>query len=223
MQQLDETSAAPPETTSAAEIAYADVKTRILDGDLVGGEMVSEGAVADALGMSRTPVREAFLRLQAEGWMRLYPKRGALVVEVRPHELEDVVDARVLIETDSVRRLTRDAQRAAQVAAELAQVIERQRAAYVAGDLVGLADADTAFHATIVDAGGNALLSTFFATLRDRQRRMVARSLWRRDDRTEQVLHDHELLARLVAESEPDAFEMALARHIRNTHRELLP
>ncbi|MGB4776991.1 GntR family transcriptional regulator [Microbacterium sp.] len=223
MQQLDETAAAPPEASSAAEIAYAEVKTRILDGALVGGEMVSEGAVAETLGMSRTPVREAFLRLQAEGWMRLYPKRGALVVEVRPHELEDVVEARVLIETDSVRRLTRDAERAGEVAAALAGIIDRQRAAYIAGDLAGLAEADIAFHATIVDAGGNALLTGFFATLRDRQQRMVARSLWRRDDRTEQVLNDHELLARLVAESEPDAFEMALARHIRNTHRELLP
>ena len=64
---------------SAADAAYAKVKERILDGDLAGGTMVSEGTIADELGMSRTPVREAFLRLQVEGWMRLYPKRGALI------------------------------------------------------------------------------------------------------------------------------------------------
>lgn len=208
---------------SAAEIAYADLKARILDGELAGGEMVSEGSIADALGMSRTPVREAFLRLQAEGWMRLYPKRGALVIEVRPHELEDVVEARVLIETDAVRRLVRDSDRAATIIERLTAVIERQRAAYVAGDLAALADTDAAFHATIVEAGGNALLADFFTSLSDRQRRMAARSLWRRDDRTEQVLVDHELLIRLIDDGEADAFEMALARHIRNTHRDLLP
>lgn len=74
--------------------------------------MVSEGSIAESLGMSRTPVREAFEPVQAEGWMRLYPKRGALIAEAQPHELEDVVDARVLIETDSVRRVGRDSERA---------------------------------------------------------------------------------------------------------------
>lgn len=210
------------ETASAAEIAYESVKSGILDGELPGGSMVSEGSVADALGMSRTPVREAFLSLQAEGWMRLYPKRGALIVEAQPRELQDVVEARVLIETDSVRRVSRDGARAQELAAVLAEIIERQRTAYVDGDLAGLAEADTAFHATIVEAGQNALLAGFFASLRDRQRRMVARSLWRRDDRTVQVLGDHELLARIISDGDPDAFEMALARHIRNTHRDLL-
>lgn len=210
------------ETASAAEIAYEAVKARILDGDLAGGSMVSEGSIAEALGMSRTPVREAFLSLQAEGWMRLYPKRGALILEAQPRELQDVVEARVLVETDAVRRVARDAHRARELAEVLTEIIERQRRAYVDGDLAGLAEADTAFHATIVEAGENALLAGFFASLRDRQRRMVARSLWRRDDRTMQVLADHDLLARLVADGDPDAFEMALARHIRNTHRDLL-
>ncbi len=210
------------EAASAAEIAYEAVKVRILDGDLPGGAMVSEGSVADELGMSRTPVREAFLRLQGEGWMRLYPKRGALVVEVQPRELYDVVEARVLIETDSVRRVSRDDERTQRLANTLKEIIERQRQAYADDDLVGIAEADTAFHAAIVEAGQNALLTTFYASLRDRQRRMLARSLWRRDDRAMQVLVDHELLARLVLDGEPDAFEMALSRHIRNTHHELL-
>lgn len=154
--------------------------------------------------------------------MRLYPKRGALVSEVRPGELDDVVAARVLIETDAVRRVTRDPQRAAELVLTLAEILEAQRAGYVQGDLSAVAEADASFHAAIVDAGGNTLLSGFFATLRDRQRRMVARSLWRRDERVEQVLADHELLCRLIAEGEPEPFEVALARHLRNTHRELL-
>ena len=210
------------DTRSAAEIAYQVVKQRILDGELPGGSMVSEGSIAESLGMSRTPVREAFLSLQAEGWMRLYPERGALIAEAQPHELEDVVDARVLIETDSVRRVGRDSERAQGLVAILTAIIERQRAAFVEQDLDGLAEADTAFHAAIVEAGENVLLGGFFATLRDRQRRMVTRSLWRREDRTPQVLADHELLARLIGDRDPDAFEVALARHIRNTHRDLL-
>lgn len=210
-------------TESAGEIAYAEIRAKILDGELAGGTMVSEGTVAEELGMSRTPVREAFLRLQAEGWMRLYPKRGALVVEVRPHELQEIVEARVLIESEAVRRLARDSDRAAEIAERLGEAIERQRAAHADGDLSAMAEADTAFHVEIVDAGGNALLADFYRSLRDRQRRMLARSLWRRDDRFERTLADHELLARLIADGEADAFEVALARHIRDTHRDLLP
>nr|WP_194239246.1 GntR family transcriptional regulator [Microbacterium sp. CBA3102] len=94
---------------SASEVAYHHLRAQILDGALLGGSMISEGMVANELGMSRTPVREAFLRLQGEGWLRLYPKRGAFVVEVRPHEREEIVRARVLLESDAVSRVSGDA------------------------------------------------------------------------------------------------------------------
>lgn len=207
---------------SAAEAAYTRVKEQILDGELPGGSMVSEGSVAETLEMSRTPVREAFLRLQAEGWMQLYPKRGALVREVAPGELHDVVEARILIETGAVRRLSADEVGRAEAVATLSRIIDEQRAAHAARDITLLADADARFHTAIVSAGGNALLSDFFATLRDRQRRMVTRSLWRPDERIEQVIADHELLVRLIGDASSDAFELALTRHISNAHRELL-
>ncbi|MCZ0975943.1 GntR family transcriptional regulator [Streptomyces albulus] len=69
-----------------ADRAYAHVRERLLDGRYPGGELLSERAVATELGLSNTPVREAFLRLQAEGFLRLYPRRGALVVPVTPGE-----------------------------------------------------------------------------------------------------------------------------------------
>ena len=55
--------------------------------------------------MSRTPVREAFLRLEAEGLLRLFPKRGALVVPVSPAEVEAVLEARELVEGHAVAKL----------------------------------------------------------------------------------------------------------------------
>ena len=83
-------SSATPPTTPATDRAYAHVKTGLLDGTYPDGHLLSEGEVAAALQMSRTPVREAFLRLQAEGFLRLYPKRGALVVPVTPTEARAV-------------------------------------------------------------------------------------------------------------------------------------
>src|SRR4051812_16538780 len=84
--------------TAVADRAYEHVRSRLLSGDYLGGELLTEGEIATDLGISRTPVREAFLRLQAEGFLRLYPKRGALVVPVRPGEGRHAMEARLLLE-----------------------------------------------------------------------------------------------------------------------------
>src|ERR1700710_621057 len=89
----------------AKDRALDYVKSRILSGAFRGGELISEGEVARALEMSRTPVREAFLRLEAEGLLRLYPQRGALVVAVSPTEVESVLEARELVEGHALAKL----------------------------------------------------------------------------------------------------------------------
>ena len=83
---------------AAKDRALDYVKSQVLTGAFPGGELISEGEVAAALGMSRTPVREAFLRLEAEGLLRLYPQRGALVVPVSSEEARAVIEARLLLE-----------------------------------------------------------------------------------------------------------------------------
>ncbi|WP_133753246.1 GntR family transcriptional regulator [Naumannella halotolerans] len=213
---------APKNAQSSADTAYAHLKEAILDGELLGGTMVSEGSIADRLSMSRTPIREAFLRLQAEGWMRLYPKRGALVVEVHPHELEDILEARVVVESAAVRRFERSEVSLAQLRSDLLEQIALQRSTHATGDLGAFTAADAAFHWLIVKAGGNALLADFFATLRERQQRMTARSLWRRDDIAATVIAEHERLTDLIAMGDADAFAAALDTHVRGTHRQLL-
>ncbi|MGO8965719.1 MAG: GntR family transcriptional regulator, partial [Mycobacterium sp.] len=83
---------------AAKDRAHEYVKRQVLTGAFPGGELISEGEVAAALGMSRTPVREAFLRLEAEGLLRLYPQRGALVVPVSSEEARAVIEARLVLE-----------------------------------------------------------------------------------------------------------------------------
>jgi DNA-binding GntR family transcriptional regulator len=85
------------ETMTATERAYAFAKQRILDGRFAGGELISEGDVAAGVNLSRTPVREAFLRLESEGLLKLFPKRGALVVPVSAAEVEHVMETRLVV------------------------------------------------------------------------------------------------------------------------------
>ncbi|RSS85248.1 GntR family transcriptional regulator, partial [Streptomyces sp. WAC05292] len=81
--------ASAPVAASAADRVYRHVKEHVLDRRYEGGTLLTEGGLATAVGVSRTPVREALLRLQAEGLLRLYPKKGALVLPVSAQEIAD--------------------------------------------------------------------------------------------------------------------------------------
>lgn len=205
--------------TSAADRAYAAVRARVVSGEVPGGTLLSEGEVADELGMSRTPVREAFLRLQAEGWMQLFPKRGALVRPIEPDELAEVVEARHLVESAAVRAVSTDDAATADLVARLRALVDSQRAAAERGDLDTFALVDVTFHQTIADAGGNSILTAFYASLRDRQHRITARSVRAGHDRTDAILAQHTELVDLVERRDAAGFGAALVAHLGEIHR----
>jgi DNA-binding GntR family transcriptional regulator len=140
----------------AKDRAYAFTKQRVLDATYAGGELLTEGEVAEALGMSRTPVREAFLRLEGEGLLRLYPKRGALVVPVSAHEVETVMETRVLVERFAVAKAI---ERGTDVTGAMREAIAHQEEHAAAGDLDGFVAADREFHTVLVAASGNDIVS----------------------------------------------------------------
>ncbi|MBV8349240.1 MAG: GntR family transcriptional regulator [Mycolicibacterium sp.] len=205
-------------TYTAAELAYGEVKELILSGVLPGGELISEGEIADRMSVSRTPVREAFLRLEAEGWMRLYPKRGALVVPIADGEAEQVLEARHLVEAHSARVVMDSATGPGELVAGLRANLEAQRAAAAAEAVTDFALLDADFHRLIVRAGGNTLLERFYSGLRERQRRMTANSI--REGKTwfERVIADHEHLVELIAGCDADGFDAAVREHMSSAH-----
>jgi DNA-binding GntR family transcriptional regulator len=206
---------APP----AADRAYALTKELVLTGALPGGYLFSEGEIADRLGVSRTPVREAFLRLQAEDLLRLIPKRGAVVVPVPPGEAEDVLDAREAVEIAAVRRLLRRPELVPAAVEALREALRVQQERADAADLHGFAEADEAFHRTLVEAGRNTLTMRFYATLADRQRRMSVHALGPVPDQIPVVLREHAELIGIVERGDEAAFALALRAHLDGTHR----
>ena len=206
-------------SASASERAYAALRAQVVSGAVPGGTMLSEGEVADELGMSRTPVREAFLRLQAEGWMQLFPKRGALVRPIEPDELAEVVEARHLVESAAVRTVTADDGATTALVNSLRALVAAQRAAAENADLDTFALLDVTFHQTIADAGGNSILTAFYSSLRDRQHRITARTVRAGQDRVEAILAQHTELVDLVGAGDAAGFEAALAAHLGEIHR----
>jgi DNA-binding GntR family transcriptional regulator len=191
---------------TASERAYRDVKARILDGSLPGGELISEGEIAEALGMSRTPVRAAFGQLEAEGLLRLYPKRGALVVPVSAAETEAVMETRWVIERYAIERVI---ERPGDVPAALAEAAAAQETLEGAE----FVEADRAFHRTLVAGTGNAILLGLYDSLRDRQRRM-AHATARRPERRLRSMREHGELAAALAAGDGDEAVRVLRVHL---------
>lgn len=204
-------SAEPPAT--ATERAYAATKERILDGRFAGGDLISEGDVAALVGLSRTPVREAFLRLEAEGLLRLYPKRGALVVPVSAGEVEDVIETRLLVERFAIEKAGRAP---AALVAQLEEAIAAQERFAAEGDARGFVESDRQFHRLLVAATGNEILLALHDSLRDRQSRMGLVALAADADRMDQIREEHHALAAAVAAGDPRAGEL-LADHLGRT------
>lgn len=219
MDTTEALAARPLTSVSAADRAYAYVKGEILARRFAPHDLLSEGQLAAAVGASRTPVREALLRLQGEGLVRLLPKRGALVLPVTVDEMADVMETRRLVETFAARKvLTR------QPSAALGPVLERHldamRAAMEAHDVVAYVQADRDFHLAIVAATGNEIITSLYRSLRERQLRMGTVNLLDGTGtnvdpaRMQSTLAEHERIRDALRAGRADAVAKAVGAHL---------
>lgn len=214
------TSAAP--ASGAKDRALEYVKSRILTGEFAGGDLISEGEVAAALAMSRTPVREAFLRLEAEGLLRLYPKRGALIVPVSPDEVREVMEARLVFETFAMERVARaDTASRTDTYDRMATELERQHRAGATSDLAEFLESDRVFHAITIEDTHNSILAGFYSSLRDRQMRMIGGSTIRDPERVATILDEHQKIAEAIRDGNVEAGLDAVRTHHLGTVRAL--
>jgi DNA-binding GntR family transcriptional regulator len=196
---------------SATTRVYQHLKRAILERIHAEGALLSEAEIAATVGVSRTPVREALLRLESEGLVALYPKRGVLVRPVSAAEIEDVIDARRLVEVHAAGRAWAHRQR---LAGELEQLLDAMRAARDDTDVPGLMAADRAFHEAVVAGGGNAILSELYQRLRDRQMRIGVAATRVEPERMGRAVADHSELIAALRGDDPERWRALTERHI---------
>jgi DNA-binding GntR family transcriptional regulator len=206
-------SSAPTGGVSAAERAYEATKQAIITGELAAGTMTSEILVCQQLGVSRTPVHEAFLRLAAEGLLSLESRKGAVVRPMSPSEARDVLEMRRAVEAAAATRVITEG-----ITAELAQalqaLLDTQAEALAAGNTNAFVDADDAFHAAIVSASRNEVAVHFTRFLRSRQQRLRHQLLRVRPEHFGTVLDQHRQLAATLAAGDPRHYRALLTEHI---------
>ena len=206
----------------AAERAYDFVKEKIIDGSFEPSQMLSEASLATEMGISRTPMHEAFLRLEVEGFLQLYPRRGALIVPISPLEIREVYEARLLVDRHCAEKICAlpDAERA-DIADDLDATIAEQDTALDDEDLHAYTHLDARFHQIIMDGGGNSLLAGLGHQLRERQQRFTATAIGRNVARARTFVDQHRTLANALRAGDLEAYFSALDTHLTNSKSQL--
>lgn len=203
---------------AASDRAYDHIKTGILRGDLEGGAFLTEGQLADEVGTSRTPVREALLRLQTEGLVALYPKKGALVVPVTTHEAHEVLEARSVLEEWAAGHAWAQRER---LVVELAPRLAAMQTAKTADDPAAFSEADRVFHEVIVTAAGNSVLTRQYRMLRDRQLCILADGIRASAARMTHAIATHRELMGLLEHGTKAQFVRASREHVEDAKNQL--
>lgn len=159
------------EQRSQRDHAYQEIRRRILENELLPGVQMLETEVADLLGMSRTPVREALIRLAEEGLVDVRPRHGMSVRPVSPQDMKEIYDVLTSLEaTAAALAAGRGLDEAA--LAELDAAVSEMDAALERGDLKAWAEADQRFHDLLVVDSGNRRLKDIVDTVRDQAHRV---------------------------------------------------
>ena len=204
-------SSARPPRPNAAQRAYDFAKWAILNAVYPAGSVVTVSSLAGELGLSRNPAREALLRLEAEGLVRVVPRRGAVVATFSPQEVEDVLEARILVENYTAARSFENRKK---FMPDLLQAHDEMKQRRREQDTAGFTRADRLFHEIIVDGAENAVLSEMYRSLRERQTLFTSTMVRGRTDRMDAAIAEHEGIIEKLEGDDEDAFIDVVNSHL---------
>ncbi|MCK7611800.1 GntR family transcriptional regulator [Roseibium sediminicola] len=197
--------------TRNSEIVYRDLRDAIINVTLPPGTSLVEKDITETYGISRTPVREAILRLAEERLVDVVPKSGTFVARIPVTELQEAIVARKALEEVCVREATAKASKSQLMA--LRAVIQRERELAEAGNEQAFHEADNAFHAGIASAGGYPGIWTMIEKIRvqvERYRRLTLPQ----DGRMEMIVAEHAAVLDAIEQGNADAAVAAMTSHL---------
>ena len=203
-----------PETASVNAQVLASLRAAVITGELAPGSLHSVQNLATQLGVSRTPVREALIKLAQQGMVRFERNRGVRILLTSLHDLEEVFALRLLLEPPAVRRavmrLDGNHKR------ELRRMFAHMEKAAKADDEFTMFEHDRRFHRVLLEAAGNARLAAFVDGLRD----MVLRrgvSTARESRSLDDIVAEHRAILDLIEAGDAEGAAKAMREHIRHT------
>lgn len=203
----------PEKALSNSQRAIQDLRERIFSGELSAGSDHLESELADLLGMSRTPVREAVLTLESQGLLELRPRKGVRILPLSPDDMSEIYDVLTELESHAAERAA-DAGHDEDDLKALAQAIDDMDKAIAKSDLDAWADADDRFHTELVRLGGNSRIEAIVSMMSDQVRRARTTTLFMRPLPTKSN-EDHRRVYQAIREG-----DAASARDCHRKHRQ---
>lgn len=198
--------ARPVRATTAATVA-AVLRDEIVGMDLLPGTPLNDRLLGERFGVSRTPIREALLRLADEGLVEIFPQSGTIVSRIPVGAIPEALAIRQALEGVTVEGAA-----ARRAVGDLDTALGRQRAMAARNELRGFHEADEAFHEALALGGGYAGIWRLLRSVKvqiDRARRLTLPA----PGRMEQVIAEHERIREAVADG-----DVAAARHAMRDH-----
>ncbi len=195
------------------DVVFKTLRQAILKGELAPGERLLEVQLADKLGVSRTPVREAIHKLSQEGLVVLIPRKGAEVASISEKSLRDVLEVRLALETLAVslacERITQEDMK------NLEQEFQAFQKSVEQDELLDITQRDEAFHDAIYNSTYNTRLVTMINNLREQMYRYRMEYIKERGKR-EMLVQEHQEIMNAIKAGDSQAAQEAIRRHIDN-------
>ena len=216
---IDDFEATMNEYLPLRDVVFNTLRRAILKGELSPGERLMEIQLAQRLGVSRTPVREAIRKLELEGLVLMIPRKGAEVAKITVSDLEDVLEVRTALEELAVRNACtnitdKQLQELKRAAAEFKQSLAGE-------DLTAYVHADMKFHEIIYRATDNQRLIQMLNNLREQMYRY--RMEYLKDKKTHKpLLDEHEAIVRALQKRSKEEAGEAIRNHIENQKKSII-
>lgn len=188
------------------DIVVERIRSAIIDGELGLGSQMSEAQLATQMNVSKTPVREALLKLKNEGLVEVHPQRGSFVFKLTPEQVSQLCHYRAMVETAALREAF--AANAKGMAKEMARCMTEMRAAEKAHDAKALARIDMDFHGQFLAFCPNGYLKSGYDVIRSQLAALRHRSP------IVNAVESHKVLVEAVAGGDIEAACALLVEHV---------
>lgn len=201
------------------EIVFESLREAIIGGILRPGERLMEIQLAEEMGVSRTPVREAIRKLELEGFVVMIPRKGAYVAGISLKDIADVFEIRAALEGLAAglaaERITEEELE------EMERLLVRKAEIIENNDLESIVEVDTDFHAVLFKASRNDRLSQILNNLREQIQRFRTTSL-AVPGRMKEALEEHRKITEALSERNVTLAQSLATEHIENAENVML-
>ena len=201
------------------DVVFNTLREAILKGELEPGERLMEIALAQKLGVSRTPIREAIRKLELEGLVVMAPRKGAEVAEITVDDLTDVLEVRKNLEELAVELSCKKSTE--EDINEMKECHENFKRALSSDDLTVMAEADVSFHDVIYRTTGNKRLIQILNNLREQMYRYRLEYI-KDEDKRKVLVEEHMILVDAITNRNVEKAKRAIQMHINNQEKTII-